>query len=170
MPASPDLNPAKEGDRAGSRLEAPRVSRRSFLSLASLGSFFAALGVAAAGVLRLPAPAVLPGPVRRYKIGFAEQYPVGSETRLEKENVFVFRDAQGIYAISAICTHLGCTVGRSPEGFACPCHGSRFDSTGKVVAGPAPRPLPWLEVGRAADGQLVVYADNEIPEGTRLKV
>ena len=153
-----------------SRLVAPRVTRRSFLSLASLGSFFAALGMATAGVLRLPAPTVLPGPVRRYKIGFPEQYPVGSESRLEKENVFVFRDAEGFYAVSAVCTHLGCIVGRSPEGFACPCHGSRFSPSCRVLGGPAPRALPWLEVSRAADGQLVVLADNEVPEGTHFQV
>jgi Rieske Fe-S protein len=153
-----------------SRLEPARVSRRSFLSLASLGSFFAAIGVAAAGVFRLPNPTVLPGPMRRYKIGHPEEYPVASEKRLEKENVFVFRDAEGIYALSAVCTHLGCTVTRSSDGFACPCHGSRFASNGKVLGGPAPRPLPWLEISRAADGQLVVLADNEVPEGTRFRV
>lgn len=153
-----------------SRLEPPRVSRRSFLSLASLGSFFAALGMATAGVLRLPSPTVLPGPIRRLKIGPPEQYAVGSETRLEKENVFVLRDAEGIYAISAVCTHLGCIVSRSPQGFECPCHGSRFGATGRVQGGPAPRPLPWLEITRAADGQLIVLADNEVPEGTRFRV
>jgi len=153
-----------------SRLEPPRVSRRSFLSLASLGSFFAAMGVALAGVLRLPRPTVLPGPVRRFKVGSAEDFPVGSETRLEKENVFIFRDEQGIYAISAVCTHLGCIVAQSQQGFACPCHGSKFDHKGNVVGGPAPRPLPWLEVSRAADGSLLVLADNEVPEGTRFKV
>jgi cytochrome b6-f complex iron-sulfur subunit len=153
-----------------SRLEPPRVSRRSFLSLASLGSFFAAMGVALAGVLRLPRPTVLPGPVRRFKVGSEEDFPVGSETRLEKENVFIFRDEQGIYAISAVCTHLGCIVAQSQQGFACPCHGSKFDHKGNVVGGPAPRPLPWLEVSRAADGSLLVLADNEVPEGTRFKV
>ncbi len=153
-----------------SRLESPRVPRRSFLSLAALGSFFGAVGVALAGVLRLPKPAVLPGPVRRFKIGFPEQFALDSETRFEQENFFIFRDAGGIYAISAVCTHLGCSVGRSSEGFACPCHGSRFSSSGEVLGGPAPRPLPWLEVGRAADGQLVVYADNEVAEGTRFRV
>jgi len=154
---------------AGSRLDPPRVSRRSFLSLASLGSFFAAMGVAAAGVFRLPTPTVLPGPARRYKIGYPEEFPVGSEKLFAKENVFVFRDAEGVYAMSAVCTHLGCTVARSPEGFACPCHGSRFGATGEVLGGPAPRPLPQLEVTRAADGQLVVLADNEVPAGTRFR-
>lgn len=157
-------------ERAESRLGSPRVSRRSFLSLASLGSFFAALGVATAGVLRLPRPTVLPGPVRRYKIGHPEEYPVGSEARFEKENFFVFRDAEGIYALSAVCTHLGCTVARAAGGFACPCHGSKFGPRGKVKGGPAPRPLPWLEISRAADGQLVVYADNEVPEGTYFRI
>ena len=153
-----------------SRLEPPRVTRRSFLSLASMGSFLASMGVALAGVLRLPKPTVLPGPVRRYKVGFPEQFPAGSETPFPEQNLMVVHDAEGVYAISTTCTHLGCAVARTAEGFACPCHGSKFNSAGRVVGGPAPRPLPWLEVGRAADGQLVVYADNEVPEGTRLRV
>ena len=153
-----------------SRLDPSKVSRRSFLSLAALGSFFSAVGVALAGVLRLPKPAVLPGPVRRFKIGFPNQFAVGSETRFEQENFFVFRDGEGLYAVSAVCTHLGCSVARAPNGFACPCHGSKFGVRGDVQAGPAPRALPWLEVGRAADGQLVVFADNEVPEDTRFRV
>lgn len=153
-----------------SRLDQPPVTRRSFLSLTALGSFLAATATAVAGMLRLPHPAVLPGPVRRFKVGHPEQFAIGSETRFEKENFYLFRDAQGVYALSAICTHLGCTVARSAKGFECPCHGSKFGASGKVEAGPAPRPLPWLEVGRAADGQLVVYADNEVPADTRFRV
>jgi cytochrome b6-f complex iron-sulfur subunit len=153
-----------------SRLESSGVSRRSFLSLASFGSFCAAMGVALAGALRLPRPTVMPGPVRRYKIGNPEDFPVGSATHLEKENVFVYRDGEGLYAISAVCTHLGCIVAQSTQGFACPCHGSKFDPRGNVIGGPAPRALPWLEVSRAADGQLLVLADNEVPAGTHFKV
>ncbi len=157
-------------DKKPARLEPFPVPRRSFLSFAALGSFFSAIGMALAGALRLPGPAVLPGPVRRFKIGHPEEFAVGSETRVDEANFFVFRDAQGMYAISGVCTHLGCSVARSPNGFACPCHGSRFGNVGQVTRGPAPRALPWLEVGRAADGQLVVYADNEVPEGTRFRV
>ena len=153
-----------------SRLDPPGVNRRSFLSLTALGSFFVAIGTAAAGIFRLPNPAVLPGPVRRFKLGSPEQFSAGSETAFPDQNLVLFRDDAGFYAISSTCTHLGCTVARSKEGFACPCHGSRFDSLGRVVGGPAPRPLPWLEVSRAANGELVVNADSEVQEGTRYRV
>jgi cytochrome b6-f complex iron-sulfur subunit len=153
-----------------SRLDPPAVNRRSFLSLASLGTFFAAIGTAVGGILRLPNPAVLPGPVRRFKLGPPEQFAVGTETAFADQNLVLFRDDEGFYAITSTCTHLGCTVARTKEGFACPCHGSRFDGRGRVVGGPAPRPLPWLEVGRSANGDLVVNADNEVPEGTRYRV
>jgi len=153
-----------------SRLDPPVVDRRSFLSLASLGTFFAAIGTAVAGMLRLPNPAVLPGPVRRFKLGPPEQFTVGTETAFADQNLVLFHDNEGFYAITSTCTHLGCTVARTNQGFACPCHGSRFDSRGRVVGGPAPRPLPWLDVSRSANGDLVVNADNEVAEGTRYRV
>ena len=61
-----------------------------------------------------------------------------------------YRDqASGIHAVSAVCTHLGCTVGfnRGDRTWDCPCHGSRFDLQGQVIQGPAiedlpPRPTP----------------------------
>lgn len=152
-----------------SRLDPPRVSRRSFLSLASIGSFLAALGTAAAGILRLPNPAVLPGPLRRFKLGSPERFALGSENAFPDSNLVLFHDGEGFYAISSTCTHLGCTVARTRDGFACPCHGSRFDAAGNVVGGPAPRGLPWLEVSRSADGSLVVNAENEVPSGTRYR-
>ncbi|KJH72386.1 cytochrome b6-f complex iron-sulfur subunit [Aliterella atlantica] len=47
------------------------------------------------------------------------------------------------YGINAVCTHLGCVVpwNGSENKFMCPCHGSQYDSAGKVVRGPAPRSL-----------------------------
>jgi len=61
-----------------------------------------------------------------------------------------YRDEAGhVHAVSAVCTHLGCTVGfnRADRTWDCPCHGSRFDVDGKVIQGPAtedlpPRPVP----------------------------
>ena len=46
-------------------------------------------------------------------------------------------------AISLECTHLGCIVNTSDEGFFCPCHGSEFGPRGEVYSGPAPKALPW---------------------------
>jgi hypothetical protein len=85
------------------RLDPTPINRRSFLSLASLGSFFVALGTAAAGMLRLPNPAVLPGPVRRFKLGSPEQFAVGSETAFGEQKLVLFRDDDVFYAISSTC-------------------------------------------------------------------
>jgi cytochrome b6-f complex iron-sulfur subunit len=47
------------------------------------------------------------------------------------------------YGINAVCTHLGCVVpwNKVDNKFKCPCHGSQYDKTGKVVRGPAPLSL-----------------------------
>ncbi len=62
-------------------------------------------------------------------------------------------------ALSLTCTHLGCTVEETGDGFACPCHGSRYDENGKVVRGPAPRQLRQLRVEITAEDDLVVHTD-----------
>lgn len=50
-------------------------------------------------------------------------------------------------AFSAICTHQGCTVAPAGSELDCPCHGSRYSATtGKVLGGPAPKPLPSIPV------------------------
>lgn len=51
-------------------------------------------------------------------------------------------------ATELTCTHLGCRVATVPGGFECPCHRSRYDATGRPVAGPARRPLSHLALER----------------------
>lgn len=71
--------------------------------------------------------------------------------------VVVTRDEAGaVHAFSATCTHQGCTVNQIRGGvISCPCHGSRFDATtGAVVGGPAPRPLPKVAV-HVSNGSVV---------------
>lgn len=146
-------------------------ARRDFLGLAAIWTTVASMGVALAGILRLPKPAVLPGPLRVFKLGDPAQYAIGSVTRIEAANCFLFRNAQGFHAISAVCTHLGCIVAHNEEqGFACPCHGSRFNKEGAVTGGPAPSGLPWLEISLAPDGQLQVNAESQVNRGARFQV
>jgi cytochrome b6-f complex iron-sulfur subunit len=62
------------------------------------------------------------------------------------------------YGINSICTHLGCVVpwNASENKFICPCHGSQYDSTGKVVRGPAPLSLALVHTGVTEDGKVVL--------------
>jgi len=61
------------------------------------------------------------------------------------------------YGINAVCTHLGCVVpwNAVDKQFQCPCHGSRYDSTGKVVRGPAPLSLA-LAHAENVDGKVTL--------------
>ena len=149
--------------------ESPK--RRDFLGLTAIWGTIVALGTALAGVVRLPKPAVQPGPLRVFKLGDPSQFAVGSATRIEAGNFLIFREDQGFHAISSVCTHLGCIVAHNEgEGFACPCHGSRFAPDGSVVGGPAPAALPWLEIALSPDGQFQVNAETQVPKGTRFRV
>lgn len=149
----------------------PNPARRDFLGIAALWSSVLAVGTALAGVLRLPKPAVLPGPLRVFKLGDPAQFAVGSVSPVENGGFFLFRDEKGFHAISSVCTHLGCIVAHvEDEGFACPCHGSRFDTEGAVVGGPAPSGLPWLQISVSPDGQLQVNAESQVTRGTKFQV
>jgi len=67
--------------------------------------------------------------------------------RLEarEEVVYVRRAGETVQVLSPVCPHAGCLVRRQDDGFACPCHRSRFDESGRSVEGPSPRPLDPLE-------------------------
>ena len=62
-----------------------------------------------------------------------------------------------LYALSLICTHLGCIVSWHPEEkhLICPCHGGVYDINGAVLGGPPPRPLPSYEVKQSGDTVVV---------------
>jgi len=136
---------------ARSRLDPEPISRRDWLGLASLWAMGAALLFGVVGMLRLPKAAVLSSPSKRFRVALPETLAAGQAFVPPGRSVAIFRDEQGLHAISTICTHLGCVVKAGETGFECPCHGSRFAPDGSVIKGPAPVPLPWLKVSVAGD-------------------
>ena len=146
------------------------ISRRDFLGLASLGAVILSSLTALAGILRLTKSDVYYEESKKFKIGKPDNFPVGLVKNLENQKIFIFSGTEGLHAISKICTHLGCIVALSETGFQCPCHGSKYNRQGKVIAGPAPRPLPWWEISQDVDGTLVVDATKEVNAGTIFKV
>ena len=65
--------------------------------------------------------------------------------------VALMRQGESVYALNLVCTHLGCTVNVTSTGLICPCHGSSFDREGKVLQGPADRPLERYQVEASGD-------------------
>lgn len=134
------------------------TSRRDFLAL-TLGWFSAllAFGASAAATVRFMIPNVLYEADRRYRALKPGDYSEGA-TFLPETRVFLLRKGNSFRAVSAVCTHLGCTVDLAADGksFACPCHGSRFDERAQVIGGPAPRPLSWFLMTLSRDGRLMI--------------
>jgi menaquinol-cytochrome c reductase iron-sulfur subunit len=160
-------------------------NRRDFLIKLGIGAGLAGLGAQAGASLRSLVPNVSYDPPTTVKLGLPAEYPDGLKF-LPDQRLFVFREGKTFHAISAACTHLGCTVRaealprpevRTVEGqplrlthrFLCPCHGSKYSGDGGNVAGPAPRPLAWFELSVSPDdGQLIVDFAREVDRDFRL--
>jgi len=179
----PDAKETPEGMKAP---QAPE-SRRSWLRRLGLGTMLVAVAGQGYALLRALVPNVLYEEPQRFKAGLPDQFPEGA-TFIEDRRVFVFREQKTFYAVSAVCTHLGCTVkminlsqpkkvqikGRLVEErreFHCPCHGSKYYGDGTNYEGPAPGPLAWYRLEVAPeDGQLVVDLSARVSQSFRLTV
>lgn len=82
--------------------------------------------------------------------------PGGGALVFKRKKVAVVKEGSEIHALSLVCTHLGCSVQVTSGGIVCPCHGSRFSHLGKVLRGPADRPLQRLAVQDRGDHIVVV--------------
>ncbi|MGA3246150.1 MAG: Rieske (2Fe-2S) protein [Bacteroidota bacterium] len=149
------------------------LTRRYFLETVSFG----ALGLAAIGSLILSgeylSPNVVREPPMKFNAGPPEDFSPGSVTLNKEQKVYIIRAKEGyFYALSAVCTHLGCITNWKPdEGIvACPCHGSKFDKEGRKIEGPAPRPLPRFSIALDDRGSLVVDRSVVVGDDTVLKV
>ena len=111
-----------------------------------------------AGILRFLVPNVEFGKPKRFKVGMPQDFPDKTASFIADQKVFLIRDGNSYAAISAVCTHLGCTVRNNPDGsgFSCPCHGSKYTADGTNFAGPAPKPLEAYQVSQGPNGELIV--------------
>jgi len=132
------------------------------------------LGLGACGAGLLVGQFFLPPRVRdlskQLYLGPLGSLPAGTSRYLPGPNVYVFHDEQGLYALSGRCTHLGCSLLKHPEGFSCPCHGARFDHLGQPLSGPVTRPLAWFRIGLDPQGRLMLYLDQQVKPGARMRV
>jgi cytochrome b6-f complex iron-sulfur subunit len=122
-------------------------------------AFAAATLGALSTVLRFFFPNVTFEPPSTFKVGFPATFGLGVDNRFkDRFAVWVVHDEGGFYALSTVCTHLGCTPSwlEGEQKFKCPCHGSGFYASGVNFEGPAPRPLERFKVTWAEDGQILV--------------
>jgi cytochrome b6-f complex iron-sulfur subunit len=145
----PNADPPKAG-----------LNRRSFLALAGKGLLILS-GLLGLGellqYLGYPSEA---SPPTQFDLGFASAYPPGSRTPVPQANALLIHGEAGFTALSLVCPHLGCTVDPVPDGFACPCHGSRFDLSGGVRVGPASQSMRVLKVEETPDGKLILHINS----------
>lgn len=137
-----------------------------------MAALAAASGLWAALCARFLWPNTAVEPGQRFKVGRPGEYPLGTvQSRYSQQHgVWVvhgsYRGRRQIFALSTVCTHLGCitTWQEGQRRFKCPCHGSGFSPEGLNLEGPAPRPLERYAIRLAEDGQLEVDKSRRFRE------
>ncbi len=138
------------------------VTRRGLFSALGLGwlTFVGASGAFLAASTRFLFPNVRYEPPSSFRAGLPSDYAVGAvEERFKAQyGVWIVRNQEGMYVLSTVCTHLGCTPNwlAAEQKFKCPCHGSGFRMSGINFEGPAPRPLERYAISLADDGQVLI--------------
>lgn len=150
--------------------ETTDFNRRAFFVKLGLGSLSIAAAGTAAFSYQFLSPNVLYEPSPVVNAGKPEDYALNSVTIDVNAGIYIIHAAEGFFSLSAVCTHLGCMTAWKPELgiIACPCHGSKFyaldpkKTPGEKIEGPAPRPLPWLQVSLSDEGDLMVDRSKQI--------
>jgi cytochrome b6-f complex iron-sulfur subunit len=155
--------PVKPAAKAPGKTADAEISRRGFFSWAAVAwvGFTAAIGGCMTAFGRFMYPNVLYEPPTSFKVGIPDDYPAGvvDERFKESNGVWVVNDEGRLYALIAICTHLGCPPAwlETQNKFKCPCHGSGYYKSGINFEGPTPRPLERARIFiDPSDGQIVV--------------
>ena len=93
--------------------------------------------------------------------GFPADLAAGDSRYVEAADIYIVNDGEGYFAVSAICTHMGCKVDakEGEEGFVCDCHGSEFDGEGRVEKAPANKSLEHYAI--SYDEEVGILVDKE---------
>lgn len=168
--------------------DVPDMGRRQFMNLLTFGTI---TGVAA-GVLYPVVNYFIPpssggsggGVTAKDEVGnsvtaatFLGEHNVGDRTLvqgLKGDPTYLIVDSETEirnYGLNAVCTHLGCVVpwNASADKFICPCHGSQYDQTGKVVRGPAPLSLALahINVDESDNVVLTTWSETDFRTGDK---
>jgi len=176
-PATPPPKPPTAKTVATPASSKAKTPRRSFLSWVTLAwvAFTASMLASLTATARFMFPNVLFEPPPTFKAGFPNEIQIGQVDERFKQRfaVWLVRTAydewgmaSGIYALSTVCTHLGCTPNwlEAEQKFKCPCHGSGYYKTGVNFEGPTPRPLERYAISLADDGQILVDKSRKFQE------
>lgn len=137
------------------------VTRKEFINWFWVGwaTFSVALGLVGTLLGRFLFPNVLFEKPSSFRAGMPDEYSSGVDERFkDSQNVWIVKSPEGFYALSTVCTHLGCTPNwlANEKKFKCPCHGSGFRMTGLHFEGPAPRPLERYSIALDETGNIKI--------------
>lgn len=137
------------------------LNRREFFSYLAVGwiAFTAAVGGLLSLAFRFSYPNVNFEPEMDFVAGRPEDFEEGVDERYKNGfGVWMVKIEGKLFALSNICTHLGCIPTWMPADlkYKCPCHGSGFYMNGINFEGPAPRPLERYKVSLQVDGRIKV--------------
>jgi cytochrome b6-f complex iron-sulfur subunit len=137
------------------------MNRRRFVNFFLGGSLLGTLGSLIYPVIRFLIPPRQAEAVAK-KIAAAKVGELAPNTaklfKFGSSPALLINTAEGqLRALSAVCTHLTCTVSYESDTntLYCPCHNGRFDLSGNVISGPPPRPLETYEI-EVAGGDIFV--------------
>ena len=137
----------------------PKLSRRDFLSLAWKLSLALSALLGLDGIFHFLGFQAEPPRQTKFDLGPEKNFPPGSRTVIPEAGAILLHNLDGFTALSLLCPHLGCIVEEKAGGFACPCHGSRFDKDGALVRGPAPNSLKTLQLETTPEGNLILQTN-----------
>jgi cytochrome b6-f complex iron-sulfur subunit len=134
-----------------------RVTRREFLWYAWLSSLALFMAGSGGATLIYAYPRFKEGEFGgKFAVGKVDELAVGSVAPVREGKLFLVRQEEDRFkALYQVCTHLGCLVRQTDEGYTCPCHGSKFAKDGTLLRSPAPRDLDYFAV-EVVEGDVVV--------------